>query len=346
MSLATKCPHCHTTFKVALDQLKLQAGLVRCGICQHVFSGTEHLIASNNANTSDLVDDSIPHISLENITPDDKFTDINIDLPVSLSNIAFDETPLNFEQETSANSTNASAKKTSVSESGLNSIEFNTTIPTGKFLFTPLTFSDEVPADSLESVGNTVDSSEIEKAEEIEEEQNIDDLEQLSFIRQAKTKKRLFWFFFPGTILLFILLIGQAAYQFRNLIAAAYPPSKEILITLCKYAQCQVQLPAQLGKLSYEADELHSLPRENTFEFSLLMHNHSSLTQAWPYIELTLKNTQKQSVLKHVFAPADYLPNTQAIEKGFPANQEQAVRLYFELNQLTASDYEVTIFYP
>ncbi|WP_394779558.1 DUF3426 domain-containing protein [Undibacterium sp.] len=45
MALATQCPHCHTTFRVANDQLKLHAGIVRCGSCQQIFNGIEHLVA-------------------------------------------------------------------------------------------------------------------------------------------------------------------------------------------------------------------------------------------------------------------------------------------------------------
>lgn len=43
MALATTCPQCKTSFKVVPDQLKLRRGLVRCGSCQHVFSGIDHL---------------------------------------------------------------------------------------------------------------------------------------------------------------------------------------------------------------------------------------------------------------------------------------------------------------
>ncbi len=43
MSLATTCPQCKTSFKVVPDQLKLRRGLVRCGICRHVFSGIDSL---------------------------------------------------------------------------------------------------------------------------------------------------------------------------------------------------------------------------------------------------------------------------------------------------------------
>lgn len=43
MALATTCPQCQTSFKVVPDQLKLRKGLVRCGVCQHVFSGIDNL---------------------------------------------------------------------------------------------------------------------------------------------------------------------------------------------------------------------------------------------------------------------------------------------------------------
>ncbi|MFL6715114.1 MAG: zinc-ribbon domain-containing protein, partial [Burkholderiaceae bacterium] len=44
MVLATRCPHCRTTFRVVQDQLKLRGGLVRCGACKEIFNGTEHLL--------------------------------------------------------------------------------------------------------------------------------------------------------------------------------------------------------------------------------------------------------------------------------------------------------------
>lgn len=49
MALATQCPHCQTTFRVAHDQLKLRAGLVRCGYCKEIFNGIENLLPSEDA---------------------------------------------------------------------------------------------------------------------------------------------------------------------------------------------------------------------------------------------------------------------------------------------------------
>jgi predicted Zn finger-like uncharacterized protein len=47
MALATQCPYCHTAFRVVNDQLKLHAGIVRCGACKQTFNGIEHLLAPN-----------------------------------------------------------------------------------------------------------------------------------------------------------------------------------------------------------------------------------------------------------------------------------------------------------
>lgn len=54
MALATQCPHCHTTFRVVHDQLKLRAGLVRCGSCKQIFNGIEHLLRPEQMELSVL----------------------------------------------------------------------------------------------------------------------------------------------------------------------------------------------------------------------------------------------------------------------------------------------------
>lgn len=53
MALATQCPHCQTTFRVAHDQLKLRAGLVRCGHCKEIFNGIEHLLPPDDAEAAE-----------------------------------------------------------------------------------------------------------------------------------------------------------------------------------------------------------------------------------------------------------------------------------------------------
>ncbi|MFP5349465.1 MAG: DUF3426 domain-containing protein [Gammaproteobacteria bacterium] len=40
----TRCPECRTPFRITRAQLTARGGLVRCGKCQAVFSGPEHLL--------------------------------------------------------------------------------------------------------------------------------------------------------------------------------------------------------------------------------------------------------------------------------------------------------------
>ena len=41
--LATRCPHCQTSFRVTMQQLELREGMVRCGSCREIFNGIEHV---------------------------------------------------------------------------------------------------------------------------------------------------------------------------------------------------------------------------------------------------------------------------------------------------------------
>ncbi|MEX8498347.1 MAG: DUF3426 domain-containing protein [Leptothrix ochracea] len=49
MSLATSCPTCSTTFRVAEEQLQASEGWVRCGQCHQIFDALERLFDLDNA---------------------------------------------------------------------------------------------------------------------------------------------------------------------------------------------------------------------------------------------------------------------------------------------------------
>jgi len=68
MALATQCPFCQTTFRVAQDQLKLRGGLVRCGTCKEVFNGNDHLVAPEIARQLVITPTAAPH-STESAEP-------------------------------------------------------------------------------------------------------------------------------------------------------------------------------------------------------------------------------------------------------------------------------------
>ncbi|MFK7814827.1 MAG: DUF3426 domain-containing protein [Gammaproteobacteria bacterium] len=46
----TKCPECRAVFRVTTEQLQMAEGLVRCGICDSVFNGGEHIEEDHDPN--------------------------------------------------------------------------------------------------------------------------------------------------------------------------------------------------------------------------------------------------------------------------------------------------------
>lgn len=59
-ALATRCPHCHTYFRVTPQQLALRDGMVRCGACREIFNGEVYVFERTeltDATTSAQVED-------------------------------------------------------------------------------------------------------------------------------------------------------------------------------------------------------------------------------------------------------------------------------------------------
>ncbi|MGK5016754.1 DUF3426 domain-containing protein [Janthinobacterium sp. HLS12-2] len=148
-----------------------------------------------------------------------------------------------------------------------------------------------------------------------------------------------------GSVVLLLLLLLQVMTTFRNPLAAQFPQWKPTLVALCKVSGCQVDLPAQIEALSIEQGELQTL-REQTFSYVSLLRNQSRSVQAWPSIELILNDANDKPLLRRVIAPRDYLPANIDVSKGFAPRSEQTIKLYFALDQLTASGYHIAIFYP
>ena len=439
MLLATKCPHCKTTFKVANDQLKLQSGLVRCGVCNQVFNGIEHLAPANaatspsasikiNPATPVTPDVSVtpatvtaaiaapgpapgpastpePAVATESPRELDLFASLNIGLesepetaqrqePVfdagTSSAESFFPAPLKSEFVRARSDEELGQRVQALLDQDLTG-ELDADALAGNY---PAVKSDpilevedheEIVIAKIEDLDNTFSTAPIEPTleadlleEQVDEQaddeiestpparptslgallgqtddvgsgntQDEDDaLEQLLFIRQARNRQRLKWVLSFGTLILLVVLLGQVAYQFRDLIAATYPPAKDSLVQLCRVAGCQVKLPAQLNAISKDVDELHTLPRPGTFEFTALLKNHGDLTQAWPSLELVLKDSKKQVVLRKVFTPGEYLGDPHEELAGFAANSEQSIKVYFVVGQVQATDYVASIFYP
>lgn len=175
------------------------------------------------------------------------------------------------------------------------------------------------------------------------------DMEEPGFVKrsrqQEKWRRTGRWIMGIGSVLLVAGALAQGVREFRNDLAAQYPQLRLPLQSACRLFACTVQLPTQISKLSIDIGELQTLPG-GMFSLTTQLHNQSNSTQTWPHIDLTLKDPAGKQLLRRAITPADYLPASTDPSRGFPARTDQNIKLYFALDQVQASDYNIVVFYP
>jgi predicted Zn finger-like uncharacterized protein len=487
MALATQCPHCHTTFKVAHDQLKLRTGLVRCGACKQIFNGIEHLVppeqlaaaapvsapvketpppeasptppnysmdrpASDSLTTQAAAEDdsdaagmSAAHTSIDALEfepIDDPETQTRIlahtppvpmpgspaganhldDDPLTRMTLvdfsAFDEdqtgqaeyqaadrgAPTQQDQPIQPNTANefalaepaalpdGDAAADPVRDDAQDNAAFADSVthapvqqpaeikpadtPTAPFdgdsqedlgAATPLneaqTFNEpaafeeakdpekSVEAEPLEDPKTSTEPPALEEAVEPEEAAEPEEADEPEFVtrdrRRQRTRAVLRIFMAVASVILLVTALAQGAYAFRNQLAAWFPQTKQPLAQFCALLGCQIKLPAQIDLVSLESSELQAVATDkNIFTLTLLLHNRSQVTQAWPHVELTLNDNNEKPLLRRVLTPREYLANEKDVAKGFAPQSELPVKVNFALQQVQASGYRVYLFYP
>jgi predicted Zn finger-like uncharacterized protein len=475
MALATQCPHCQTTFRVANDQLKLRGGLVRCGSCREVFNGIEHLVRPELAapvaapdaasspepeqaaiapaataaiaaqapvshaavRTPQVASEPAARVYMEPFAPEPEPEPpqeasaaiavtaahpppaASIAAPASVPEAktpspsstrveaAIDglEEDLRIAEETSQSApadvhhTPFGLIKPSASETGEESAD--TPAPNVWHRHADDEPEEQMARMTLMHVAGQDDYTLAAKAKNGETAVNQDDDEldriidelqrkpwrgeknaaasasgaadgaesgkkknrekaveaeepladEPDFVLSARRQQRI-----GGTLrgamwgisaLLLVGLAGQSTYFFRDQLAARMPQLKPALTSACAKIGCSVGLPMKIDSISFEANELQALdPARNLFSLNLLLRNHSDTVQAWPNIELTLNDANEKPIARRVFAPHDYLNPSANLAQGFASDQEQPVKVTFELLQLKASGYRVYLFYP
>ncbi|GAC1552688.1 MAG: DUF3426 domain-containing protein [Collimonas sp.] len=447
MALATQCPHCQTTFRVANDQLKLRGGLVRCGSCREVFNGIEHLVRSevatpaatlaatpaatpaaapeqeaNTVQTHAVAADSapltepqhreslpatghpLPAISISEPfivnAPETRTTtsdrveaaidgleeDLRIAEETSQSAPAdVHHTPFGLikpsaptdpdepasispppnvwhrHMDDSDDEDNQMARMTLMHVAGQD--DYPLTAKAGAKDGAAHTDDDDDELDRIidelqrkpwrgeKNAAEGNENSSKKKSRETTAEPELDAIDEPDFVLSARRRQRLggplrgaMWGI--GALLL-IGLVGQSAYFFRDQLAARMPQLKPTLVSACAKIGCTVDLPMKIDSISIEANELQAVdPARNLYSLNLLLRNRSDTVQAWPNIELTLNDANEKAIVRRVFAPRDYLNAAASAAQGFGSDQEQPVKLGFELLQLKASGYRVYLYYP
>jgi predicted Zn finger-like uncharacterized protein len=160
------------------------------------------------------------------------------------------------------------------------------------------------------------------------------------------------WVYTSAVPVLAVLLAGQALFHFRDAIAAHWPKTKPALAALCSAAGCRLRALQEVAGLSIESSDLQADPaHKGLLTLSATIRNRMPYALAYPYLELTLSDVQKQTqqdvvVVRRAFAPREYVSAAADLDGGIPGNSELAVKLFIDASSTTQAGYQVYLFYP
>ncbi|MBS1187286.1 MAG: hypothetical protein H6R04_1304 [Burkholderiaceae bacterium] len=380
MALATRCPYCHTTFRVVQDQLKLFNGIVRCGSCQQIFNGVEQLLPQEGGAEVFRPERAQSRISeiapaLREQEQEQTLTEPVEDLHLILS----------VEDEAEPVSTALAATPEPVLGENTRPVRLDMAPPDDRLDVLPETElkpdsrrepqfiepAADIPAhrtdgrdapendfmptqfpDLLQAKQAQAYAHHASPSLELDEPQpEVDAIEEPEFMQRARRQQRFgrIWriAMLIGVLLMLPTLLWQVVDVFNARIAAAFPALKPAIESVCGVIDCRVGLEKQIDQVTVEVSELHAPANgETAYTLGVVLRNRSAQGQVWPNIELTLNDSDEKAVARRIFAPAEFLPNPQLVAQGFAASSEQSIKLAFELEQIKPSGYRVYLFYP
>lgn len=149
------------------------------------------------------------------------------------------------------------------------------------------------------------------------------------------------------SLLLLAVLALQVAYAFRTEVMVRVPQARMYYERVCEWVGCVVALPRVSSYLHIEASDLKAPDPDRPGEIELLVtvRNRAPVEQDYPAFELTLTNSQEQTIARRVFLPAEYRQWMDAAD-GLKAGAELPIRLFLDTGELRAAGYRLYLFYP
>jgi predicted Zn finger-like uncharacterized protein len=340
MSLVTRCPKCHSDFVVKLEQLQALDGLVRCGVCAHIFDGFTTLQSQLPTLTQRPGIGSLGGASSASTltaAPAPTVTPI----PASIPALAPAPVPTVLRHRTER----AEPRSLPDSASHTERVEpSERPSATQRFSFSAKSAEHEQEQEHLDTmiVGESRLRGDGSSVGRTQPEFLVDEVD-------TQRLKMLLWSL--GSVLALALLMVQLAYVYRNDLASLVPAWRPTLESLCVKLRCEVSLRRHLERISVSvlaferqsAADQDSKSAEMILKFSL--RNRFNQPQPWPYLSLELTDASGTVVLRKRLSPNEYLP-VALVDKPFAASQEVSLILPVTVTGLQINGYSLKPFFP
>lgn len=168
------------------------------------------------------------------------------------------------------------------------------------------------------------------------------------FVRQAR--RQAFWHsagmrvaLVLGSLAAVAGVVGQHAWQQRDVLAAQYPALAPVLTKACSLAGCELQARRAIADVVISGSGFKQLADAHQYQWSLTLENRSDVPVAMPMAELTLTDAQDRPLLRRVI---DLKP--LGAPQQLQARQEWSVNVPVQVQDLGAAvaGYRALVFYP
>lgn len=304
----TQCPHCSAKFRVRPEQVKLHAGLVRCGACRGIFDAVEHLIEGTLPSV-DPIDDhgevTPPHTIIQGWPAMQQQVEPTAAAPPTESPTA----PASLWRVRAGDDSKIT--------------QGHVVVKTDDAVVVRNVDAEDRPlGDPTASPGG------------------------LSNYRwrpppQASTPATR-WIFALLCLLSVVGFAAQGVYFYRDEIASRVPQIAPSLVTACAYLDCRLTPPKRSESLGFVGTDLAADPaHKGLLIFTATLRNSGPTAVAYPHLILSLDGLGGEMVVRRVFAPVEFAPATANLVRGLDPGAEIEVKLYLDASQTVVLGFKV-----
>ena len=343
--LAARCSHCGTVFRVVQDQLRVAGGLVRCGRCGEVFNAAENLIDVDAATASPE-----PHGSPQaDACPaaDHRVDEAEAPVPDgSHFELAIETPPPPPQQAAHPQAPAPAAPPEPQPAPDHHADAWPEPSIDGPTAGDPLDAGLQVPVEpQLEgalSVAEPASATEAEWRAEPEQAPSFMRTRDGPSAWQQPGRRRALML---AIALGLLLLGGQAAYTWRDRLAASAPGLRGPLLAACSALGCQIEAVRSIDSLAVDSSGLVRVERSNVYKLQVSLRNRAGQPVAVPALDVTLSDASGQLIARRVLRAAELGVTETTVAAGHELSLQATLQARLAGTEAIAG-YTIELFYP
>jgi hypothetical protein len=144
-----------------------------------------------------------------------------------------------------------------------------------------------------------------------------------------------------------LALILQVAYVWRSTLVSQYQATRPYFEIACEHLGCTLPWGRDIATLKVESSDLiEELGTKGRFLLTATIANRAGVVQDYPYIELSLTDTNNQTLARRVLPPDAYLGASLVRGGGMAPGASAAINVRIDSQLGNAAGYHVELFFP